>query len=680
MVRYIRLYIHLYIGGIDLKVKIIRIIAIVVVVVLVLLQTLEVFAIDASNFKDIQGNWAQTQIYDLIKLGVIDGYGDNTIQPNNLITRAEFSSMVAKAIDIQVDTNDTNVYFRDVKPGDWYYGVINSLKKSGIIGGYDDQTFKPGKNITRSEMTKMLVGISKGKLKLTFDTKLYRDVPLSHWAYWDIGTATRAGIVVSNGVIFKPDESVTRAEVAYSIDKMLWNQKSDDSTSTQDLINFINGYSGQISFKYNNMNSDMTDLINMSYGGQVDKLNTLNQKLLLYKNMGVRYDRTMNLSNIKVSALSSGLARVDSNYDLVSKMFIGRNTNTISQSGLLTYLLQKVNDSWLVYGEDEEIIPVEIPQQVGKINLVWDYVGQSSVDKFKEGVISGLDILSPTWYDVADKNGNLISRANANYVQWAHDNGYTVWPLITNAFDPKLTSEVLGSTTSRQKLINNILQNVDTYKFDGINIDFENIYKADKDLFTQFINELARSLKSRGVLLSVDVTINVPGSSWSDGYDRAAIAKAADYVAVMTYDQHWATSPQSGSVAQLSWVENGVQKILKEIPREKLLLGLPFYTREWKEVYTANGIIVSSKAISMATAKKRITDNNVKMVWDAVSGQYFAQYSKDGATYKIWLEDARSIDLKSQLVNKYGLAGVASWQAGFETSDIWEVIKKNLGK
>lgn len=661
--------------------KNIRMIILILTVFLIMLQGLGVFAEDPGNYKDIQGNWAQPQIADLIKLNVVDGYGDNTIQPNNLITRAEFSSMVVKAMDIQIDINDTSVYFRDIKPGDWYYGVINALKKQGIIDGYDDKTFKPGKNISRAEMSKMLVGISKGKLKLTNDAKLYRDVPLSHWAYWDIGTATRAGIVVSDGVLFKPDEFVTRAEVAYSIDKMLWNQSSDDNgLLQQDLINLVNGYSGQETLKYNNMNSDMTDLMNISYGAQIDKLNLLSNKLSLYKNMGVSYYKTMNQTDTKVTALSGGLARVDSNYSLISKMFVGSNTNTTNQSGLLTYLLKKINDKWLVYGEDAQTTPVGTLQQIGKINLAWDYVSSSSVDHFKEGTVSGLDVLSPTWYDVADNNGNLISRANANYVQSAHNNGYTVWPLITNGFNPDLSAGVLENATARQNLINNIIKNVDTYKVDGINIDFENMYKSDKDLFTQFINDLSKSLKTRGVLLSVDVTVNSPGSAWSDCYDRAAIAKAADYVAVMTYDQHWSNDPESGSVAQLSWVENGVQKILNEIPKEKLLLGLPFYTREWKEVYTPNGFSVTSDAISMAEAKRRIAASGAKMTWDSVSGQYYTQYSKDGATYKIWLEDAQSIDLKSQLVGKYGLAGVASWQAGLETSDIWTILKKNLSK
>jgi hypothetical protein len=143
-----------------LKRNSIKIITVIVTLFFVLLQGLGVFAADPGSYKDIQGNWAQTQIADLIKLDIVDGYGDNTFEPSNLITRAEFSSMVAKAMDIQIDTNDTGVYFRDVKPGDWHYSVINALKKRGIIDGYDDQTFKPGKNISRAEMTKMLAKIS----------------------------------------------------------------------------------------------------------------------------------------------------------------------------------------------------------------------------------------------------------------------------------------------------------------------------------------------------------------------------------------------------------------------------------------------------------------------------------------------------------------------------------------
>jgi spore germination protein YaaH len=159
------------------------------------------------------------------------------------------------------------------------------------------------------------------------------------------------------------------------------------------------------------------------------------------------------------------------------------------------------------------------------------------------------------------------------------------------------------------------------------------------------------------------------------------LAQVSDYIALMAYDQHWTGSPISGSVSQLKWVEDHVKKVLLEVPKEKLLLGMPFYTRIWKEEYdTSNKLVVTSKAVSMEYAEQQIAENRAAKIWDSVSGQYYATYQKDGATYKIWLEDENSIKLRVELANKYDLAGVASWKLGFEKPGIWGIIAGTLAK
>jgi len=240
---------------------------------------------------------------------------------------------------------------------------------------------------------------------------------------------------------------------------------------------------------------------------------------------------------------------------------------------------------------------------------------------------------------------------------------------------------MLSNPTAREKAVNKLIQYAKDYKLDGINVDFENMRIADKNLFTQFVKELYQKTKPLGITLSVDVTVIVKYSNWSESYDRKALAQVSDYIALMAYDQHWTGSPISGSVAQLEWVEDHLQKVLVEVPKEKLLLGMPFYTRVWKEAYDANNkLVVTSKAVSMPYAEQLVAENNAVKSWDAVSGQYFATYQKDGATYKIWLEDENSIKLRVELANKYDLAGVASWKLGFEKPGIWDVIAAALGR
>ncbi|MGE4283106.1 MAG: glycosyl hydrolase family 18 protein [Clostridia bacterium] len=328
-------------------------------------------------------------------------------------------------------------------------------------------------------------------------------------------------------------------------------------------------------------------------------------------------------------------------------------------------------------GKQPEYSTIWNPEQ-GKINLVWEHIQQKTPDMSKTSKIKGLDVISPTWFDIVDKQGTIANKADAKYIEWAHENGYKIWGLVTNNFDPELTSIILNNSEVREKIIQQLLVYAKLYKLDGINIDFENIYLRDKDMLTQFVRELVPLLKEQGLVVSMDVTVKSTSENWSMCYDRKALAQVLDYVAVMTYDQHWATSPTAGSVAQLSWVEQGIKKLFDEIPPQKMLLGLPFYTREWKEEVVDGKKETSSRAISMDAAQQIIKDKKVDVVWDEKSGQYYAEYKDGQVVYKIWVEDAKSINLKTSLVHKYNLAGAASWRRGFESEDIWAVLNENL--
>lgn len=317
----------------------------------------------------------------------------------------------------------------------------------------------------------------------------------------------------------------------------------------------------------------------------------------------------------------------------------------------------------------------------GKINLVWEQVVNKNPDVSKIGAMPGVNVVSPTWFEMKDAEGNLLNRADPAYVKWAHQRGYKVWGLVTNGFNPDWTKEVLGSYDKRDKLIAQLLYYAHLYDLDGINIDFENVYLEEKEELVQFVRELTPYLHQQGLTVSIDVTIKSNAKQWSMFLDRKALAEVVDYVAVMTYDEHWASSPKAGSVASLPWVEKGLQGVLEEVPNEKLLLGVPFYTRLWKETKQADGTVkVSSKAYSMTKAQEWIQERKLTPVLDEASGQQYVEYKdpKDGSVYKMWLEDVSSMKKRMEIIHKYDLAGVASWRRGLEVPEIWQAIDEGL--
>ena len=213
------------------------------------------------------------------------------------------------------------------------------------------------------------------------------------------------------------------------------------------------------------------------------------------------------------------------------------------------------------------------------------------------------------------------------------------------------------------------------YNLDGINIDFENMNESDKDVFSRFIIELSPKLKEAGKVLSVDVTAPDGGETWSMCYDRNVIGDVADYIVFMAYDQYGSSSPKEGTTAGYNWVENNLKKFIdrEEIDSNKIILGLPLYTRLWKE---ENGKI-TSKTVNIKSIDT-VLPSNVNKEWNEELKQYYVEYKEDGATYKMWIEDEKSIEAKVGLVKQYNLAGTAAWEKDRETENIWTIIKQGL--
>ena len=311
------------------------------------------------------------------------------------------------------------------------------------------------------------------------------------------------------------------------------------------------------------------------------------------------------------------------------------------------------------------------------INLTWDYTyaehSDEKVNQIKN--INGLDIIIPTWFSIRNGNGDMIDRGNLNYIKKYNELGVDVWAYLDNSFNPDITHEALSNENTRKKVIDKTLELCKKYNMKGINIDFEHTKIEDRDNITAFVNEF-REKAGDDFIITVDVTPQISSDVTKEPYDRKALAEVSDYIVVMAYDQHWGSSDEAGSVAQYKWVEGSINVLFRNVPNRKMILGVPLYTRLWKE---SNGK-VTSKTISMNEVANIIASKGLNPSWDKDSQQNYVEYEENGSMYKIWIEDANSLEKKVSLVNKYNLAGVGSWRLGFETQNIWDVISKELDK
>ena len=308
-----------------------------------------------------------------------------------------------------------------------------------------------------------------------------------------------------------------------------------------------------------------------------------------------------------------------------------------------------------------------------KINLVWHQVTSEAANEGIEDALAatkGLNTISPTWFSVTDNSGNISSIASTDYVDYAHQCGLEVWALVDN-FDQNVDDmELLSHTSSRENLENQLVNAALQNGIDGINVDFEQIPTDVGEHYIQFIRELSVLCRVNNLVLSVD---NYVPKGYNTHYHREEQGVMADYVIIMGYDEHYVGS-ETGSVASLPWVEQGIVDTLDEVPAARVINAVPFYTRLWR----TTGGNVTSEAIGMDQAQQVISENNVETYWDKTTSQNYGSYDIDNSSYQIWLEDSQSIAEKVKLVSKYGLAGVSAWKLGFENSGIWQVISENL--
>ncbi len=285
-------------------------------------------------------------------------------------------------------------------------------------------------------------------------------------------------------------------------------------------------------------------------------------------------------------------------------------------------------------------------------------------------VATSLNVISPTWFAITGNDGSIRSFASTSYVNTAHNNGIEVWALFDNFTGGSdfSTGEVLGHASSRAALIENVISACIAAGVDGLNLDFEMVAAEDGQSFVEFVRELSIACRKAGLVFSID---NYVPMNFNDHYDLEEQGIVADYVIIMGYDEHYAGSQEAGSVASLSYVENGIINTTAKVDPSKVINAVPFYTRIW---HTSGGQ-VSSEAVSMKIASDYISNHGIDMQWNAEAGQNYGEYTgSDGVFNQIWMEDAESIGQKIDSMRASGIAGIAEWSLGMETSDIWEVI------
>lgn len=382
----------------------------------------------------------------------------------------------------------------------------------------------------------------------------------------------------------------------------------------------------------------------------------------------------------KPQTLSGTLEKLEANEQVV---YIEETNNWVevrSKDGTIGYIKKEDLGNVEVAREAKEYID----KVEGKVNLVWDYYSEYAKAPDRTGeTMDGVNVVSPSFFSLErGSNGEIYDNAKddgVEYIEWAHNNNYQVWAMFSNNSLKDTTSQILNDYEKREAMIENLMDLVEEYNLDGVNVDFENMNESDKDVYSRFLIELAPRLKKIGKTLSVDVTAPDGSETWSLCFDRNTIANVADYIVFMAYDQYGTSSNKAGTTAGYNWVEANVKKFLgqEDVDPEKIILGIPLYMRLWEEEEDGTA---KPEVVNMRNMFDVLPENQVA-TWDEELKQYYVEYEENGKKYKMWVENEKSVGEKINLANQYNLAGIAFWEKDRETNDeFWTFVKEQLNK
>ena len=307
----------------------------------------------------------------------------------------------------------------------------------------------------------------------------------------------------------------------------------------------------------------------------------------------------------------------------------------------------------------------------GKINMAFHQVFSQGANSTYDAYMAetkSVNVIAPTWFRVKDEEGALECIASTEYVTKAHNKGIEVWAVVTDVDYSVNIGAILSSSEKREAMVSTLIAYAQQYDLDGINVDFETVGAEYGDDFIQFLRELSIQTHANNIVLSVD---NYAPTASTMYYNRAEQGLVADYVVIMGYDEHWSSSQVAGSVASINFVEQGILNTMEEVPAEKIINAIPFYTRLWK----TSGGTVSCETIGMDLAENWANTSGVELYWDNETCQYYGEIQKDGTLYQIWMEDSESIQVKLSVMEANNIAGVAEWKLDFENPVVWDVIE-----
>ena len=377
------------------------------------------------------------------------------------------------------------------------------------------------------------------------------------------------------------------------------------------------------------------------------------------------------------------LATVKKNDELLVLEKEGSWTKVVSDKGIIGYVkkrtLEQQKEKKWAYTPIEEKFSHVFKEET--ICMAWHQVTNTTVNGKIPTILAklkGVNVISPTWFYLKDDNGNIANLASSDYVNQCHQKGIEVWGLVSNIEQKVDTTAILSRTSTREALVNNLVAAAIEKDLDGINVDMESLKPEAGPAYLQFIRELALKCHKNDLVLSID---NYVPTDYTLFYNRKEQAVFADYIVIMAYDEHYSGS-EEGSVSSISFVTNGIKDTLKEVPANQTIVALPFYTRLWQITSKTNdeGVELSKEVVSQAygmdSAQSIVEKSGVEAAWSVKEGQYYLEYQSDGNTYKMWLEEEKSLSQKLELVKKQKLAGASFWKLGFEKDSIWDTIIK----
>ncbi|MDF2944758.1 MAG: hypothetical protein K0S01_3616 [Herbinix sp.] len=504
--------------------------------------------------------------------------------------------------------------------------------------------------------------VQGGKVYIDYDTVVQE---FNHRFYWDYN---------ENILTYTTPEEILQAEAGSSKYTVT---KSMIKTNVAEDYPIVEVFADQVyvSLDFVKKYSDLT----------YEYYENPNRVVISYKWGDYLYTETVKKSELRVESnikspilmqlpVGTSLMYVDTE-EAPKKGFV----KVMTADGIKGYVREKhVKESFYQTMESSYQEPVYTAQtRPGKINMVFHQVFNEDAADNLEGLIKAtkeVTVVSPTWFSVNDVSGTFSSLATTKYVDKAKDLGLEVWALVDDFNTDISMYDLLSYTSRRETLSNALVEAAIEYKLNGINIDFEKINSDTGVHYIEFLRELSVKCRNNGIVLSVDNFVPTP---YTAHYDREEQGKIVDYVVVMAYDEYYAGSEVAGPVASLGFVTDAINNTLAVVPKEKTIIAIPFYTRLWKE--TAEGE-VTSESYSMTPAQNLLTDNNVEAKWDDTYGCFYAEFQKDGATYRMWQEEDKSIEEKMKAIYEADVAGVAAWKLGLEKESIWDVIIPYLNR